>query len=215
MEKQLQDFLTLAFVSLFTMVNPLGVVPVFMAMTQRLKPHEARIIAGKSVLIASLLLLGFALTGQFVFQFFGISVNSLRVAGGVLFFFMGYEMLQARLSRTQATDESIRDYMSDVALTPLAIPVICGPGAIATVIVLMGDAQNSAQQVGILGVIIAIMLITYVVLLSGERIMKFLGDSGSKVLLRLMGLIVMSIAVEFFFGGLKPIVRDMLMLGAS
>lgn len=213
MDKQLQDFITLAFASLFTMVNPIGVVPVYMAMTQRLAPKDARRVALKAVFMATLFLLGFAILGQFVFQFFGISVNSLRVAGGVLFFFVGYEMLQARLSRTQTNDETLPEYISDVSLTPLAIPVICGPGAIATVIVLMGDAQTVAQQAGILGVIVTIMLMTYVVLLSGERIMQFLGDGGSKVLLRLMGLIVMTIAVEFFFGGLKPILRDIFLLG--
>lgn len=206
------DFFLLALTSLFTMLNPLGVVPIYVSMTTRLDIQQRRSTAQRAVFTATLLLISFALTGQFIFAFFGISINSLRVVGGVVLFLIGYEMLQARLSRTMHDDEPVTEYVSDIAITPLAIPMICGPGAIATVIVLSGDATTPLHFGILLAVIIALMILMYVSLRSAERIMRVLGDSGNKVMMRLMGLIVMVLAVEFFFGGLKPILRDIFML---
>ncbi len=209
---ELLNFALLSFASLFSVVNPVGVVPVFITMTAGLERVAVRRTATRAVVTSFLILLTFALTGQMLFQFFGISVNSLRVVGGVIFFFIGYDMLQARLSRTKLDEESEPEYVSDIAITPLAIPIISGPGAITTIIVRMGDAPNLLSQVAVLGVTLLVMLITLALLIGGERVMRTLGDSGSKVLMRLMGLIVMSIAVEFFFGGLTPIVREMLLI---
>lgn len=93
------EFFLLSFISMFTMVNPIGVVPVYAAMTAKLSPQESHRVARRAVLTALFILLAFALTGQWIFRFFSISANSLRVVGGVIFFFMGYEMLQARLTR--------------------------------------------------------------------------------------------------------------------
>ena len=108
------EFALLSFISLFTMVNPIGVIPVYTAMTAKLSPQESHRVARKASLTALFILLAFALTGQWIFRFFSISTNSLRVVGGVIFFLMGYEMLQARLSRTQFDDETTH------AVVPLA-----------------------------------------------------------------------------------------------
>ena len=124
----LLEFALLSFVSMFTMVNPVGVIPVYTAMTSKLSPHESHRVARKATLTAFAILLTFALTGQFIFRFFSISINSLRVVGGVIFFIMGYEMLQAHLSRTQFDDEETHEYVNDISITPLGIPIICGPG---------------------------------------------------------------------------------------
>jgi multiple antibiotic resistance protein len=206
------EFALLSFTSLFTMVNPLGVVPIYVSMTGTLDPDQTRATARKAVITALLLLLSFAVTGQLIFSFFGISVNSLRIVGGVIFFIIGFDMLQARLSRTKHDTEAVSEYVTDIAITPLAIPMICGPGAIATVIVLASDASSPPLLLILFLVVLAVMGLTYVMLRSGDRIIKVLGDSGNKVMLRLMGLIVMVIAVEFFFGGLEPILQDILML---
>lgn len=202
------DFGILSFVSLFTMVNPVGVLPVYLSMTAGLTPPQIRRTALKAVITALLILLGFKFTGEIIFDFFSISVNSLRIVGGVIFFIMGYEMLQARLSRTKIEAESVHAYVNDIALTPLAIPVICGPGAITSVIILSESADSLSQHGALLVAIGVVMGITYAALLGAERIMGRMGENGTKVMMRLMGLIVMTIAVEFFFAGLKPIIRD-------
>ncbi|MFP4321076.1 MAG: MarC family protein [Anaerolineales bacterium] len=208
------EFGLLAFTSLFTMVNPPGVIPVYIAMTAELSPAQRRDVARKATLVAMLTLMAFALTGQLIFSFFNISVNSLRIVGGVIFFRIGYEMLGAQLSPTKFDAESESAYVTDIAITPLAIPIISGPGAITTAILLFQDSADIAQKGVLFAVIAGIAAITFVVLRSGERIMQTLGDSGNKVMMRLMGLIVMVIAVEFFFAGLRPILRDILMLNA-
>lgn len=204
------EFALLAFVSMFTMVNPVGVIPVFAAMTAKLSPQESHRVARKAALTALFILLAFALTGQWIFRFFSISADSLRVVGGVIFFFMGYEMLQARLTRTQFDDETTHEYINDIAITPLGIPIICGPGAITNAILLMNEARAPVEYGIVLGVIALLILITYLMLLGAKQVTHLIGENGNKVMLRLMGLIVMVIAVEFFFNGLTPIVREML-----
>jgi multiple antibiotic resistance protein len=204
------QFALFSFVSLFTMVNPIGVIPVYTAMTARLTPQESRRVALRASIIAFLILLAFALTGQWIFRFFGISTDSLRIVGGIIFFLMGYEMLQARLTRTQYDDEPTHEYMNDIALTPLGIPVICGPGAIATAIILMNQAKSPLEAGVVLGSVFLIIAITCLLLLGSKQVVHLIGDNGNKVMLRLMGLIVMVIAVEFFFSGLRPIVREIL-----
>jgi multiple antibiotic resistance protein len=151
------------------------------------------------------------LTGQLIFKFFSISVDSLRVVGGVIFFMMGYDMLQARLVRVKMDNpEEIKSYASDIAITPLAIPMICGPGAITNVIVLWEDASNPLLIFVLIAGISLVLLVTLLMLLGAGKIINYLGETGNKVLMRIMGLIVMVIAVEFFFSGLSPIIRRIL-----
>jgi multiple antibiotic resistance protein len=119
-------------------------------------------------------------------------------------------MLQARLTRTQYDDENTHEYINDISVTPLGIPIICGPGAITTAILLMNEAGSIFESGIVLGVILLISLITYLSLIGARRVSRLIGENGNKVMLRLMGLIVMVIAVEFFFAGLTPIVREML-----
>lgn len=209
-DSPLLNFALLAFISLFTMVNPLGVIPVYTSMTASLTAGESYRVAWRSTLTAFFILVLFAVTGHWVFSFFGISVNSLRIVGGAIFFLMGYEMLQARLTRTQYDNETTQQYMSDIAITPLGIPVICGPGAITSVILLMDEAPTLEHKSMVLASIVAIMIVTLLFMLSSKQITRLLGENGNKVMLRLMGLIVMVIAVEFFFNGLRPIVREIL-----
>ena len=208
----LLEFALLAFSSLFTTVDPLGVMPIYMTMLDELDEAEARQMARRAVLVATLTLVLFAFAGRLIFGFFGISVNGLRIVGGVIFFVIGYDMLQAHVSRTKHDEESTTEYARDMAITPLGIPMIAGPGAITAVLVLMQDAANVVQQGVLMLTIAAVMGITLAMMFSGKRILAFLGDSGTKVLMRLMGLIIMVVAVEFFFAGVTPFVQEMLML---
>ncbi len=200
----------LAVTSFFTLINPLGVMPIFMTITGDLNSEQRKKTARKATIVSFLTLVGFAFSGQLLFQFFGISVNSLKIVGGVIFFIMGQDMLQARISKIKVSDSEITEYVNDVSVTPLAIPLICGPGAITNGIVLMEEAGNIESKLILVGAILLTCFLTYIILWSSTRIINFLGDTGNKVLMRLMGLIVMVIAVEFFFSGLKPIVQEML-----
>lgn len=202
-------FAVVCFVSLFAVVEPLGLIPIFIGMTGGMAPADQRAVARRACLVAFATLVVFALTGQLIFRFFGISVDSMKVVGGIIFFLIGYEMLLAQQSRT-AVDKSQPEADGDVALTPLGIPMIAGPGAITSVIVRWNEADTLAKEVALLVAIVAVMLLTLVLLIGARRVARALGESGNRVLLRLMGLITMVIAVELFFGGLTPIVQRML-----
>ncbi len=197
----------LSFVSLFTMIDPIGALPVYVSVTSKLSHPESRHVAFRAAVTAWIALIAFALTGKFIFEFFGISVNSLRVVGGIVFFIMGYEMLEARLTRTKSEEESVTEYIADVAITPLGIPLIAGPGAIATVIVLMNETTGLLdKEIALVLAITSVLALTFVVLIGARKVLHLLGPSGNKILLRIMGLIVMTIAVEFFVNGLRPII---------
>lgn len=200
----------LAFTSFFTLINPLGTMPIFMTMTSELARAEVRRTAIKAVIVAFGTLLLFAFTGQVLFKFFGISVNSFRIVGGVIFFMMGYDMLQARLSKVKIKASETKSYVTDISITPLAIPMICGPGSITNIIVMMEDTTTPMEKVVLISVVAMVLALTLLILLGSTTISKRLGETGNRVLMRLMGLIVMVIAVEFFFSGLKPIIVDMI-----
>lgn len=204
------SFGLLCVTSFFTLINPLGTMPVFMSMTSDLSVEERNRTARKASIIALVTIIGFAFTGQLLFNFFDISVDSFRVVGGVIFFIVGMDMLQARLGQVKIKDNEVKSYVTDISITPLAIPMICGPGAITNAIVLMEDANTIPKQIVLLIAIVLIMLLTYLILYSSSRLIKLLGQTGINVMMRIMGLIVMVIAVEFFFSGLKPIIIDIL-----
>lgn len=207
---EILSFALLSFTSLFTLINPLGTMPVFMSMTASLTDTQRTMTARKASIISFVTILVFAFTGQLLFQFFGISANSFRVVGGIIFFFMGMDMLQARLGQVKIKEEEVKSYVTDISITPLAIPMICGPGAITNAIVLMEDADTFQKKVILIIAILLIMFLTYIILYSSSRLIKLLGQTGINVMMRIMGLIVMVIAVEFFFSGLKPIISDIL-----
>jgi len=200
----------LAFTSFFTLINPLGVMPIFMTMTADLDQEHRTKIAKKASLISFGIIILFALSGQLLINFFGISVNSFKIVGGVIFFLMGMDMLQARLTRVKIKNSEVKSYVNDISITPLSIPMICGPGAITNAIVLMDEASSLYEQAILIFAVSVVMVLTYIILYSSSSILKVIGETGNNVLMRLMGLIVMVIAVEFFFSGLKPILQDIL-----
>lgn len=208
------EYTLIVFTSFISLINPLSTSPVFLGLTQDLPARERRTIAIRAVLIAFGTLVLFALMGQMIFRWFSITVDSLRVVGGVIFFLMGYDMLQARLVRVKAEDPAeLTAQAKDITVTPLAIPLICGPGAITNAIVLWADARTPVHMVAFFLGLTGVMTLVVLAFLSASRILPKLGETGNKVLLRLMGLIVMVIAVEFFISGLTPIVRRILKIG--
>ncbi|MFA8300140.1 MAG: MarC family protein [Hyphomicrobiales bacterium] len=212
----MKEYFTLGllwFTSFFTLINPLGIMPVFLSMTAGLNKEARRKVIVKALLVAFAILMAFAFGGQVLFKFFGISVDSFRVVGGIVFFIVGYDLLNARLTKIKIADKAqLEQYVEDVSITPLAIPIIAGPGAITNAIVLMEDATSIGLQTTLVVTLVLLFILIFFVLYGASRISKVLGDTGNKILMKIMGLIVMVIAVEFFFSGLKPILRDIFMI---
>lgn len=200
----------LCFTSFFTLVNPLSIMPVFLTMTQSLDDKERARIAKKSTFVAFIILVAFTVCGQFLFKFFGISTNGFRIVGGFIIFKIGYDLLQAKFPRVKVAAEEIKEYSDDISITPLAIPILCGPGVIANGIILMEDAVEMWKKVILVSIIGLIFLLAYVILRVSSRLVNYLGETGLNVMMRLMGLILMVLAVECFVSGLKPIITSMI-----
>ncbi|MBO0699562.1 MAG: NAAT family transporter, partial [Zavarzinella sp.] len=175
------------FVSLFAVVEPLGLLPIFIGMTAQLPPPAQRGVAKRACLVAFVTLIVFAVMGQLIFRLFGISVESMKVVGGIIFFLIGYDMLQAQYTRTKFDEASQREAEGDMALTPLGIPMIAGPGAITNVIVRWNEADSTPRRVALLAAIVVVMVTTLALLLAARRVARVLSESGNRVLLRLMG----------------------------
>lgn len=190
------------------MINPIAAIPIYIALTEAMTPKAARWVAMRAAITAFIALSVFALVGEFLFSFFNISVNGLRVAGGVLFFIMGFEMLRGRTVPRRMDGETESDFGSDVAVTPIGIPMVAGPGAITMVILFIQGSESTTNTISLFAAIFSVCVLVAIFLASGRQLLNKLGRSGSKILMRLMGLIVMLIAVEFFFAGIKPYIVD-------
>ena len=202
----------LCFTSFFTLTNPLGTMPVFLTMTNGLNEDERKHIIKRATIVLFVILIAFTLCGQFVFKFFGISTNGFRIAAGFIILKIGYDMLQARYSSAKLKDDEIKAYVNDISITPLSIPMLCGPGAIANGIILMSDATTWELKVTLIATIAIVYILSYIILRLSTRLVKLMGETGNNVMMRLMGLILMVIAVECFVGGIKPILIDIIQM---
>lgn len=200
----------LVFTSFFTLINPISAMPVFLGLTSDMESQDRVAVAKRAVIVTFIILLVFAFSGQFLFRVFGISVNSFRIVGGAIFFVVGFDMLNARLSPIKAKDSEIKQTIKDIAITPLAIPMLCGPGAITNAIVLMEDANTVLLKVIFVASLLLMLLVTYLVLISSSKLIKRFGQTGINIMMRLMGLIIMVIAVEFFLAGIRPFLESLL-----
>lgn len=198
------------FTSLFTITSPLSTMPVFLTMTQSLDEKERRAVAIRSTLVACCALLLFVLAGQFLFKFFGISTNGFRIVGGIIIFRIGFDMLQAKYTPMNLRKEEIKEYANDVSVAPLGIPLLCGPGAIANAIVLMQEAHSFEMKTALIVAIVSVYVVTFCLLRWAGQLVKFIGETGNNVMMRLMGLILMVIAVECFVSGARPILTEIL-----
>lgn len=206
----LLPFALLCFTSFFTLTNPLGTMPVFLTMTNGMNDDERKTIVRRATIVSFITLMVFTFSGQFLFKFFGISTNGFRIAGGIIIFTIGFDMLQARYSKAKLKDDEVKTYVNDISITPLAIPMLCGPGAIANGIMLMEDANTLIKKILLVTVIASVYFITFLILRASTRLNKYMGETGNNVMMRLMGLILMVIAVECFVSGFKPIMVDIL-----
>lgn len=203
-------FALLCFTSLFTITSPLSTMPVFLTMTQSLDEKERRAVAIRATLVACCALLLFVLAGQFLFKFFGISTNGFRIVGGIIIFRIGFDMLQAKYTPMNLRKGEIKEYANDVSVAPLGIPLLCGPGAIANAIVLMQEAHSFEMKTALIVAIVLVYVVTFCLLRWAGQLVKFIGETGNNVMMRLMGLILMVIAVECFVSGARPILTEIL-----
>jgi len=217
-------FLILSFSSLFAVIDPLGVIPFFSGLTSEMDRRQKRRVLIKSLITAFLVLVVFTLAGHQVLQVFGITVDAFRIAGGVIFFGIGLDMLQSKPRRWQtgirravAADKQAyaeefpaeTDPDDDPSITPLAIPMIAGPGSITTVMVLTPQAPAHLSIPLVLGSVAAILLLTGAILMGADVVLNRLGATGMKVIEKLMGLLVTVIAVQLMIDGITPVIRGM------
>jgi multiple antibiotic resistance protein len=197
------SFFTVCFPSLFSIVDPIGVVPVYLALVGAEQPAEQRRTAIRASLTATVVLGLFAATGTAIFRFFGITVPAFKVAGGVLLFLMALEMLRAKTSQTKSTPEEATDALSkdDVAIVPIGVPLLSGPGAIANAIMWSSRASDAADRVALFVSIVLVTAITLVTLLFAGRVERILGRTGISVIMRIMGLILAATAAQFILDG--------------
>ena len=210
MNDSLLSFTFTCLASFFTLTNPLGTMPVFLSMTRQLDDTQRNRIVRRATVMAFFILLAFTVCGQVLFSIFGLSAAGFRIAAGIIILRIGYDMLQAKYQHNAYTKEEAASYAEDITITPLAIPLLCGPGAIAQGIVLMEQANTTAMVGILLGSIAFIYALCYIILRSSSRLLNFLGDSGTNVMMRIMGLILMVIGVECFVQGAAPILGNII-----
>jgi len=200
-------FSVLALSSIFFLVDPFAALPTFLAVTAGSDSARRRRMARKASLTALIFLSAFAMAGQYIFKMFGITLPAFEIAGGVILLLIGLDMLEARRSPTQETSGDAEDAASkeDAGIVPLGIPMLAGPGAIASVMVLVGQAQNSWQMVAILASIFITAVICYFVLGNSDKVAKALGDTGIRILVRIMGLLLVALAVQYFVNGMADL----------
>jgi multiple antibiotic resistance protein len=200
-------FSLLALSSIFFLVDPFAALPTFLAVTAGSDEHRRRRIARKASLTALIFLSAFALAGQYIFKMFGITLPAFEIAGGVILLLIGLDMLEAKRSATQEAtgDTEAAASKEDAGIVPLGIPMLAGPGAIASVMVLVGQAQNRWQMVAILGSIFITAAISYLVLGNSDKVARVLGDTGIRILVRIMGLLLVALAVQYFVNGMADL----------
>ncbi|QLC49616.1 NAAT family transporter [Methanolobus zinderi] len=192
-------FFITAFASLFAIVSPLGGVVTFVSLTNNLTFEEKNAVANKSAALASVIAISFALTGEMILDFFGITIDSLRVAGGILLFIVALDMILGRVSSESITEDEIDKSMdrSDIWIFLIALPLLTGPGTITTIIVLMGSAESTIQSFSVILSILITFGISLTLFHFSRRIYKVLGYTGMLVFTRLMGLLLAGLAVNF------------------
>lgn len=204
------SFAVLAFTSLLAIVNPLSAVPMFVAMTAGYTPQHRSYTLRRAILTALVLLCVFTILGTVILQFFGITTEAFRIAGGVIFFGIGLDMLQARRSRVKTTVEEERDSLAkdDIAIVPLGIPTLAGPGAITTVIALNGQADNVMESAAVYVAIVLTLIVCWATLAAAPLITRRMGTTGMNVMTRLMGLLVTVVGTQFIINGVSQVVLN-------
>tara|TARA_Y100001970_G_C14201715_1_gene841500 strand:+ start:1524 stop:2162 length:639 start_codon:yes stop_codon:yes gene_type:complete len=204
------EFLALSISSLITLINPVGIIPTYLNIIENFNEKDQKKITFKAVLIAFIVLIVFSLLGTFIFNFFNLTIYGFKIVGGILFFRIGFNMIESKISRTKSTpqEEKEASEKEDIAYTPLGIPLIAGPGAITSVMILSQKAGTIPEKILFILSIIICIVITYLVLIGSKKLSKKIGTTGIRIIQRVMGLILMVIAVQFIVDGLNLILKN-------
>ncbi|MCI5110889.1 MAG: MarC family protein [Marivita sp.] len=195
-------FLIPAFVTLFVVIDPIGLTPIFIALTAGMTAAQRRAIAIRATVIAAGLLFLFAFLGEQVLGFIGISMPAFRIAGGILLFLTALDMLFERRTKRRE-DKADADDLPDPSVFPIAIPLIAGPGAIASIILLVGQTDDAVGMASVLGVMVAVLIIVFLLFLSAPLIERALGKTGIVVVTRLLGMLLAALSVQFVLDGIR------------
>ena len=198
------QYFIVALTSVFFLVDPFAALPTFLVIAADASQQERRRLAIKASITCFIVLTSFALMGSLIFRFFGITLPAFEIAGGIILILMGLEMLQGRRSGTHETPGETEEGIAkeDAGIIPLGIPMLARPGAISTVMVLMGPSPGWWRTVTIFTAITITSLASFLILSAADRVRKFLGETGIRILMRLMGLLLTAIAVQFIVNGL-------------
>jgi len=201
------QYLVFCLSTLFAVINPLGITPIFVAMTEKYDSETRSKIARKGIITGSMILIVFTLLGSIIFQFYGITVEAFQIMGGIIFFRSGMRMLDAKVGRSRTTESEREEFKDtdEIAISPIGVPLITGPGAITGVVILSGKAPTNFSVLVLLFSVIISMFIFYFILKAGNYIGQKIGIAGMRVIERMMGLILMVIAVQFIINGIETI----------
>ena len=204
-------FSLLAVSSIFFLVDPFAAIPSFLAITETCDAKRRRGTARKGAITCFIVLTVFALAGRVIFRMFGITLPAFEIAGGLILLLIGLDMLEAKRSPTQETSGDTEEAAAkecageEAGIVPLGIPMLAGPGAISSVMVLVGQVTTAWQMAAIVGCIAFTALVSYFVLSGASRVRGFLGETGIRILVRIMGLLLVALAMQFFVNGLTDL----------
>lgn len=203
------DFLILCLSTLFSLVNPLGITPVFLAMTEGYSQDDRVLIAKKGVFTGTITLIVFALLGSIIFSFFGITIEAFQIMGGIIFFRSGLHMLDAKVGRTRTTAKEQEEFITanEIAYTPVGVPLITGPGAITGAMLLSAQSHSPISFGTLIFTILLVMVSVLFIFIGGEKLSQRIGVTGMRIIQRIMGLILMVIAVQFVINGVSVVLN--------
>ena len=206
------QFFIFCLTTLFTLINPIGISPILIIMTERFPRKEKINIAKKGSLTAFITLILFSLLGSVIFNFFGITIEAFQIMGGILFFRNGLRMLDSKIGRSRTTpaEQEESEESDDIAISPIGIPLIAGPGAITAAMLLSSQTPQIYSYFTLIFSIFFVLSLVYLILRNGDVILKLLGTTGIRIIQRLMGLILMVIAVQFVINGVISIYKPLI-----
>ena len=197
---------------MFTLINPIGISPILIIMTERFPEKEKINIAKKGSLTAFITLILFSLLGSVIFNFFGITIEAFQIMGGIIFFRNGLRMLDSKIGRSRTTpaEQEESEESDDIAVSPIGIPLIAGPGAITAAMLLSSQTPQIYSYFTLIFSIFFVLSLVYLILRNGDFLLKLLGTTGIRIIQRLMGLILMVIAVQFIINGAISICKPLI-----
>lgn len=206
------QFFVFCLTTLFTLINPIGIAPLLVVMTERFSKKDRVKIAKKGSATALVTLMLFAILGSVIFSFFGITIEAFQIMGGILFFRNGLKMLDAKVGRSRTTpaEQEESQESEDIAISPIGIPLIAGPGAITATMLLSSQTPQIYSYVTLGLSIMIVLAFVYVILRNGDVLIRVLGTSIMRIIQRLMGLILLVIAVQFVINGTVSVIRPLL-----